>query len=71
MTTSEIERLASIETLVKGLDKKLDKFIEAVEKDHDDHEHRLRVLEKTKWLFAGGAAVLGAFGRELLQLLGG
>lgn len=71
MTTSEIERLASIETLVKGLDQKLDRFIKAVEKDHDDHEHRIRVLEKAKWLFAGGAAILGAFGRELMQVLGG
>lgn len=67
----ENERLARIETLVEGLDKKLDDFIDRFDKEHGDHEDRIRSLEKKAWILSGLAAAIGAFGRELMQAIGG
>jgi hypothetical protein len=35
----------------------------------DDHEHRLRALERRAYVLAGGAAVVGAGTSQLLDLI--
>lgn len=54
------ERLATIET-------KLDMLIVR----RDDHESRLRSLEKWRWLWAGAAGALGGTASKLLPMIGG
>lgn len=34
-----------------------------------DHEQRIRSLERSKWLLAGGAAVAGAFARDIVSMI--
>lgn len=52
------ERLVRMET-------KLDALIEK----RDDHEERLRVVEKKVWAASGVAALLGGGGATMLQLI--
>lgn len=50
MSTEVVDRLARIET-------KLD----AALKTKDDHETRLRSVERKQWLYAGGVAAVSAY----------
>ena len=45
------------------------KELENTSKDVDDHESRIRALERTIWKAAGGAAVLGAVGGWISKFL--
>lgn len=59
---SDGERLIRVETIVENLDKKIDKII-------DDHEGRIRSLEKLVWRASGAATVIGALGGGLIGYL--
>lgn len=63
--THLLERLVKIET-------KLDMFLEPHRATQEDHEERLRSLERKLWLATGLATVLSGGGATLLQnLIGG
>lgn len=39
--------------------------VPSIRKDVDDHESRIRSLERKVWIAAGAAALLGVFGSKL------
>jgi hypothetical protein len=53
MESDHSDRLARIET-------KLDLIVTALTKSLDDHEARIRLVEKKVYWFSGAAAVVGA-----------
>lgn len=60
--------LRSLNETVVRMDAKLDNLNQHGT-DINDHETRLRLVEQTVWRAAGAAAVLGAGGGFVLQLL--
>lgn len=55
--------------LLIRLDEKVETLIRKVDALTDDHEDRIRSLERQRWLFAGGASVIGTMGGWLIQFL--
>lgn len=49
----------------------IQKEVSGMPKTVEDHEHRIRALEKKVWMAAAAGAALGTGGGWLQQLLGG
>jgi hypothetical protein len=72
LTFQLIERLSRMETLLSTYVTSQEGHMQNFQKDYDDHENRLRALERTIWIATGFAAAGGgAAGGLLSQFLGG
>jgi len=56
---------------VERLNEKIPTHIDWVERNIKDHEMRLRMLERRMWIVAGAAAVIGAIGALVWQVING
>ena len=56
---------------VERLNEKIPTHIDWVERNIKDHEMRIRALERTVWVVAGAAGVVGAIVTFLAQVLRG
>lgn len=67
------DRLGLVQSQVAELSVKLDPVavaIARVEAELNDHENRLRALERRAWVIAGGAAVMGGAAGALASAAG-
>ena len=51
--------------------KEMRKEVSGVPRQVQDHEARIRSLERLVWIASGGAAIIGALGTKALQFLTG
>lgn len=56
---------------VERLNEKLPSHVDWVERNIEDHENRIRSLERRMWLIAGASGVIGAVITALWQVTNG
>jgi len=55
--------------LLVRIDEKLKILIETQERNHGDHEARIRTLETQRWMVAGATAAIAVFINYLIRFL--
>ncbi len=74
MTVDEVRKLDEVAGLVNDVRvivARMDAVLTTAVNGHDDHEARLRAIERKVWALAGASAAVGAGGGKLLTLLFG
>lgn len=66
MGESNNDALNKILVTLGVIETKLDQLL----KSHDDHELRLRALEKARWIMVGAAAASGGVAGAIARLIG-
>lgn len=77
LTTSIAEVQSSLSAAIKtgmeeiksALVKEVQTHDQSTQSKHNDHEKRIRDLERWKWAVMGGAVVAGTFARDLINFL--